>query len=79
MIFLQKDPPRILIQGRTFIRIPCISLQDVYSKQDLYYRLYSLHCETFWFRLVKVSKKVHGFDILLEIFYLPLVNVFKVL
>ena len=37
------------------------------------------HCEKFWFRLVKVSKKVHGFVVLLENFYLPLVNVFKVL
>ena len=35
------------------------------------------HCEKFWFRLVKVRKKVHGFDILLESFYLPLVNVFR--
>ena len=37
------------------------------------------HCEKFWFRLVKVSKKVHGFVVLLENLYLPLVNVFKVL
>ena len=36
----------------------------------------NMHCEKFCTSLVKLSKKVHHFPLLLESFYLPLVKVF---